>query len=45
MRKCKQSKTAPIPDFIFIDIDKIENVNADTALYKTLKDIKEKFDI
>ena len=34
----------PVPDFIFIDIDKNDSINADSALYKTLKNIKEKLD-
>ena len=34
----------PLPDFIFIDIDKNDYVNAETALDKTLKNIKEKLD-
>ena len=34
----------PIPDFIFIDIDKNDYMNADSALDKTLKNIKEKLD-
>jgi hypothetical protein len=35
----------PVPDFIFIDIDKTDTVNVDLVLDKTLKNIKEKLDI
>jgi hypothetical protein len=34
----------PVPEFIFIDIDKNDSVNADAISDKTLKNIEEKLD-